>query len=326
MSRMPFDLVMLPPHDDLTRRWAKRLADDVEEVNVTVADDAPAAARALESGAPAAFGTLGAELLRNARGLRWLQAPMAAPPEGYYYRELVDHPVVVTNLRGTYTDHVATSAVGMLLALARNLQIYVRDQLAHRWDGLRDADAVLHLPEATVLIVGLGAIGVEIARLLAPFRCRVIGTDARRQDTPPHVDWMGRAEDLDEVLPSADAVIITVPHTPATYRLIDVDRLTRFKPGALLVNIGRGAVVDIDAVADAINADRLRGVALDVFPTEPLDPAHPLWDMPQALITPHVAAVGPYREDRRYAVLRDNARRFASGEELLNVVDKASWF
>ncbi|MGV9798754.1 D-2-hydroxyacid dehydrogenase [Mycobacterium sp. NPDC003449] len=326
MPADPLPLVVLPPQTDLTRRWARRLAHDVPEVSVIVADDPDAAAGVLTDGAPAAFGTLDRTLLRQAHHLRWLQAPMAAPPAGYFYSELTEHPVVVTNLRGTYADHVATHAVAMLLSLARNLPTYAKHQAAHRWEPVRDLDSVLHLPEAVVLVVGLGAIGSEIARMLAPFGCTVIGTDAKPSNPVPHVGETGGPERIDDYLRRADAVILTVPHTPETENLIDERRLGLMKPGALLVNIGRGPVVDIDALARALHRGNLRGAALDVFPAEPLNQAHPLWDAPGVLLTPHVAAVGPYTEDRRYAVLRDNARRFAAGEPLINVVDKAAWF
>jgi phosphoglycerate dehydrogenase-like enzyme len=319
-------LVILPPQDDLSRRWGRRLATEVPEISVLFPEDEEAAADVLSGGAPAAFGTLPNALLEHATGLQWLQSPMAAPPPGYFYPALAAHPVVVTNLRGTYHDHVATHAVAMLLALGRNLHLYRDLQTAHRWQQLRDPRGILHLPESVVLIVGLGAIGTEIARLIAPFGATVLGTDARLASPPAGVDELAGPAALDDLLPRADAVILTVPHTPQTENLIDRHRLERFKPGALLINIGRGPVVDIDAVAAALSGGRLAGVALDVFPEEPLAAAHPLWDHPGALLTPHVAAVGPYTEDRRFGVLRDNARRFLAGQPLLNVVDKTAWF
>lgn len=319
-------LVMLPPQTELTRRWAARLADDVSRLSVVLAEDDESAAEALNDGAPAAFGTLTPPLLRYAAGLRWLQSPMAAPPAGYFYPALAAHPVVVTNLRGTYHDHVATHAVAMLLTLARNLHLYRDFQSAHRWQQLRDPAGILHLPEAVVLIVGLGAIGAEISRLIAPFGATVLGTDARLSAPPPGVDKFGGPDALDLFLPQADAVILTVPHTPETENLVDDRRLQRFKPGAVLINIGRGPVVDVDAVARALDTGKLRGAALDVYPEEPLAPNHPLWDRPGAILTPHVAAVGPYTEDRRYGVLRDNAKRFLDGQPLVNVVDKSAWY
>jgi phosphoglycerate dehydrogenase-like enzyme len=121
-------------------------------------------------------------------------------------------------------------------------------------------------------------------------------------------------------------VIVTVPHTPHTEGLFDAARLARCAPTALFVNIGRGPTVDLDALADALAQGRLGGAALDVFEPEPLPTDHPLWTRPDVLITPHVAGAGPHADERRFAVLLENARRFVAGRDLINVVDKASWF
>jgi phosphoglycerate dehydrogenase-like enzyme len=323
---MSADLLVLPPQDDVARRWAARLAKEVPDINVIVAADEAEATRVLAAGCPAAYGTMTPALLAAATGLEWLQAPMAAPPAGYFFAELAAHPVVVTNLRGTYTDHVSTHAVALLLALARNLPYYLDRQREAAWAPDKRPETILHLQESTVLVVGLGAVGEYIAGLLRPLGCRIVGTDARREDQPDVVDEMGRPEDLDRYLAEADAVVLTVPHTPETYRLMDERRLRLMKPSALLINIGRGAVVDIDALAAALRGGVIRGAAIDVVPEEPLPADHALWSEPRAIVTPHVAAVGPHADDRRFAVLRENAQRFLAGRELVNVVDKNTWF
>lgn len=323
---MSDDLLVLPPQDEVARRWATRLGKEVPDVNVIVAADEDEAIAVLGNGVRAAFGTLTPRLLEAATGLEWLQAPMAAPPEGYFFPELAAHPVVVTNLRGTYTDHVSTHAVALLLALARNLPYYLRRQVNGSWAPDKREETILHLQESTILIAGLGALGEYIATLIRPLGCRIVGTDARREEKPDAVDEMGGPEDLDAYLADADAVVLTVPHTPDTYKLIDERRLGLMKPSALLVNIGRGAVVDLDALATALRDGVIRGAAIDVVPEEPLPADHPLWSEPRTIVTPHVAAVGPYADDRRFAVVRDNTERFFAGRDLVNVVDKAAWF
>lgn len=323
---MLYELVILPPLSAEVRHWAQRLAEDVPETRVVIADDESAAIDALRTGAAAAVGTMTPNLLSHAPQLRWLQAPVAAPPEGYFFAELAAHPVVVTNLRGVYTDHVATHALALLLSLSRNLHRYARLQADCTWQQITEIDSILHFPQATVLILGLGGVGVEIGKMLQPLGCRVIATDARLSDPPRGMARVGSPEQLDDLLPLADAVVVTVPYTPQTHRLIDERRLALMKPSALLINIGRGKVVDVDAVALALSSGHLRGAAFDVFPNEPLDPDHPLWVDPRAIVTPHVAAVGPFKEDRRYSIVRDNAQRFASGESLLNVVNKEQWY
>ncbi len=318
-------LVMLPPADEFTAPWAQAVAEAAPGLEVIVAADREAALRLLP-GAEAAFGTLDAGLLAHAPRLQWLQAPQAAPPAGYFFDELVAHPVQVTNFRGIYNDHVAIHAVAMLLALARNLHTYMRQQPRAEWTRhLADSD-ILHLPQSTVLVVGVGGIGAEIARQLHAFGARVIGIDPRRTEPCEGLAEIHAPQALDEWLPRADAVVLTLPHTPASEGLIDARRLALMPPHALLVNIGRGATVRLDAVVDALRAQRLGGVALDVFEIEPLPPEHPLWQHPRALLTPHVAVVGPYVPQRRLEVLCDNARRFAAGQPLRNVVDKAAWY
>ena len=313
---MTYRLVVLP---DAPRDHARRLADDLPSVDVVAAEDAEAAALLLV-GAEAAYGTLTPSLLAAAPALRWLQAPQAGPPPEFYFAELVAHPVVVTNLRDTYTDHVATHAVAMLLALARNIPAYAR---ACTWAPIDD---VLHLQRATVLVVGLGAVGTEVARQLGPFGATIIATDARLAQRPAGVAELHPPDALDALLPRADAVVLTVPHTPATDGLMSARRLALLEPSAVLVNVGRGALVDLDVLVGALRAGRPRAAAIDVVPHEPLPDDHPLWTMPQVLITPHVAGVGPETDERRYAVVRDNAERFGAGRPLRNVVDKANRF
>jgi phosphoglycerate dehydrogenase-like enzyme len=318
-------LVMLASEDAPVQAWAPRVAEAAPGLRVSVAHDRADALRLLPQ-ADAAFGTLDAQLLAAARELAWLQAPMAAPPAGYFFPELVAHPAQVTNFRGIYNDHVAIHAVAMLLALARGLPRYMRQQARGEWvRHLADED-VLNLPESTVLVVGVGGIGAEIARMVAAFGARVVGVDPRRTDGPAGVDSMFAPDALDRLLPTADAVILTLPHTPQSEGMFDAARLARMRPHALFVNIGRGATVRLDALVDALRAGRLGGVALDVFEQEPLPADHPLWTEPRALLTPHVAVVGPHIVERRLAVLCDNARRFVAGEPLRNVVDKALWY
>jgi len=276
--------------------------------------------------ADGAFGTLDPQLLARAGRLAWLQAPQAAPPAGYFFPALVAHPVQVTNFRGIYNDHVALHALAMLLALARGLPRYLRQQARAEWlRHLADQD-VLHLPGSTVLVVGVGGIGAEIGRMVRALGATGSGVEPRRAEPSEGMGATPPPAALDALLPLADAVVLTMPHTPETEGLIDARRLSLLRPHALLVNVGRGATVRLEPLVEALREQRLGGAALDVFEQEPLPPGHPLWQEPRALLTPHVAVVGPFIVARRLAVLCDNAQRFASGRPLLNVVDKALWF
>lgn len=173
--------------------------------------------------------------------------------------------------------------------------------------------------------MGVGALGTEIGRLLSAFGVEVTGVDVRPQARPGFVEVLP-VDALDEQLPAADLVILTVPHTPDTEGMIDARRLELLKASAFFVNVGRGPTVQLDALDAALAAGQLRGAALDVFETEPLPADHPLWRRPDVLITPHVAGVGPHEAARRFAVLLENARRFVAGDDLINVVDKSLWF
>jgi phosphoglycerate dehydrogenase-like enzyme len=321
-----FKFVLLPPQSDTTRDWAKRLAEIVPEARVIVAEDAETAAREIVD-AEAAFGWLGSDLLLKARKLRWLQAPQAAPPAGYYYPELTAHSVVVTNFREIFNDHIGAHILAFVLAFARGLHIFIPQQFRREWKkSASESGDVVHLPEATALIVGVGGIGSETARLLAAFGVTVLGTDARRTRAPDGVAELHRPEALDVLLPRADFVILTVPHTPATEGLFDRARFQRMKPTAFFINIGRGMTTKLDDLVTALEADEIAGAALDVYEQEPLPSDHRLWKLPKVLLTPHMAGHGPYLNDRRFQIIVDNCRAFAGGRALRNVVDKSSWF
>lgn len=317
---MSFKLVLLPP--GVQPHWQEAIAEAVPGAEVVVCSRPEDAAEAIVD-ADAAYGTLPPDLLRRADRLRWLQAPAAGPPAGWYYPELVAHPVVVTNFRGIYNDHLATHILAFVLAFARGFQEYIPQQLRREW---RQPAPRVHLPEATALLVGAGGAGGEAARLLAAFGVTVLAVDPRAGAAPEGVAELHRPEALDTLLPRADFVILTAPETPETRGSFDRRRLQRMKPSAILINISRGSIVVLDELVAALKAREIAGAGLDVFEAEPLPMAHPLWTMPGVLITPHVAGDGPYLQERRTEVLLDNCRRFAAGEPLRNVVDKASWF
>jgi phosphoglycerate dehydrogenase-like enzyme len=318
-------LLMLPPQTETTRQWAARVTAALPALRVVVAEDQAQAAREV-AGAEAAFGTISPALLREARSLRWLQAPQAAPPAGYYFGDLVAHPVVVTNFREIYNDHIGAHIMAFVLAFARGLHHYLPLQLRREWKPAPLDTGVVHLPESTALIVGVGGIGSETARLAEAFGVRVIGIDARRRDAPPGVFKLAGPDDLDALLPEADFVILTVPHTPETEGFMHRARFQRMKRGAFFINIGRGMTARLDDLVAALRAGEIAGAALDVFEQEPLPADHPLWTTPNVLITPHTAGYGPYLDERRYEIILDNCRRFLAGQPLRNLVDKARWF
>jgi phosphoglycerate dehydrogenase-like enzyme len=318
-------IVFLPPQRDFSRGWAAAVAAGVPEIDVVVAEGLDDARREIVD-ADAAFGAIPPELLNVAGQLKWLQAPSIAPPAGYYSPELIAHPVTVTNFRGIFNEHIAAHIMAFVLAFARGFHQYFPRQVRHEWAPAPLDTGVVHLPESTALIVGVGGIGAEAAKLCAAFGMRVVGTDARLESPPPGVAELHPPAALDDLLPRADFVILTIPHTPETEGLMNAARFGRMKPSAFFINIGRGKTTRLADLNAALRSGTLAGAGLDVFEEEPLPPDHPLWDAPNVLITPHTAGFGPYLDDRRQAIIVDNARRFVHGEPLRNVVDKAHWF
>jgi phosphoglycerate dehydrogenase-like enzyme len=309
----------------MTRQWARRLRADIPKLDVLEAEDLPTA-EALIGKADAAFGFLPPALLAQASQLRWLQAHQAAPPAGYYYPELIARPVVVTNFREIYNDHLGAHIMALVLAFARDFHTYLPQQRERIWRPRPLDTGVVHLPDATALIVGLGGIGTETARLASAFGMRIVGIDARRTDKPSGVAELHPAHALDEQLPRADFVILTVPHTPKTERMMNRTRFQRMKRSAFFINVGRGKTTRLDDLVDALREGEIAGAGLDVYEDEPLPSEHPLWTMPGVLMTPHTAGYGPYLDERRYAIIVENCRAFLAGGPLRNVVDKANWF
>ncbi len=322
---MTTTLLMLPPQTSITREWARRLAEAQPDLSVIVVENEADAAGAIAR-ADAAFGTVPPALLRSASKLRWIQAPQAAPPAGWYYPELIAHPAVVTNFREIFNDHIGAHIMAFVLAFARGLHQYLPQQSNREWRPAPLDTGVIHLPESTALIVGVGGIGAETARLAAAFGMQVLGVDSRRREVPPGLAELHQEESLDLLLPRADFVILTVPHTPATEGFMNRARFQRMKRSAFFINIGRGMTTHLDDLVAALNAGEIAGAALDVFEHEPLRSDHPLWTIPGVLITPHTAGYGPYLDERRYDILSDNCSRFLAGQPLRNVVDKSSWF
>lgn len=309
----------------MSRTWAEAVAQQVPEMQVVVTESSEDALREMAD-ADAAFGTLTPELVQRATQLKWLQAPAIAPPAGYYFPELQAHPVVVTNFRGIFNDHIAAHIMAFVLALARGLHRYIPLQLRHEWQPDPLDTGVVHLPGSTALIVGVGGIGAETALKCAAFGMRVIGVDARQTVAPEGVSELHPAAELDEVLPRADFVILTIPHTPETEGLMNAARFSLMKRSAFFINIGRGKTTRLADLVAALQAGTIAGAALDVFEQEPLPPEHALWSAPNVLLTPHTAGFGPFLDERRQEIIVDNARRFVRHEALRNVVDKALWF
>ena len=177
----------------------------------------------------------------------------------------------------------------------------------------------------TLLVIGLGGIGSEIARRAAAFGMRVLATDPKVLDRPPFVEELHRPDAFHSLLPRADVVASAVPLTKESRKMIGAKQFAMMKPGVILINVSRGGVVDTDALVEALDSKQVAAAGLDVTDPEPLPKGHPLWSR-NVIITPHSAGQSPGGERRRHEYFRENLRRFAAGEMLLNIVDKKAGY
>jgi phosphoglycerate dehydrogenase-like enzyme len=295
-------------------------------------------------GTDAFLGKITPAMLARADRLRWVQA-FTASLEHYIFPELIEHPCVLTNARGLFGDVIADQVMGYVLCFARNLHTYIRRQVEHRYEPIGGESArvsnlsgpgavnamdraTIYLPSTRMGIIGMGAIGCEIARRALGFGMKVSGVDRfpERVQPPEGVARIGGVGELPELLASSEFVVIAAPHTPETTGWFDARMLANMRADAYLINIGRGAIVVLDDLVNALRARRLAGAALDVYQIEPLPADHPLWDFPNVILTPHTAGYSPVIASRHLATLVENVGRFARGEALINVVDKALWF
>jgi len=302
--------------------WVSRLQEAAPGITLETASSETEAVSKITD-ADAYFGTITPAMLDAARNLRWIQTPMAGL-ERYFFPALIEHPVVVTNMRGIFHDMIPDHVMGYILCFARDIHTSIRRQLERQWTP--HELQVVHLPGATLGIMGLGGIGYGVAQRAAPHGMRIIAVDPRRENKPPEVAELWKADRLDDMLAQADFVAVCAPETPETRSLFNASKFARMKPSAFFINVGRGRVVQLDPLVDALRRKQIAGAALDVFEQEPLPSDHPLWAMNNVIITPHSAGFSAHGHDRRVDVLAENLRRFTGGQALNNVVDKASGY
>lgn len=324
--------------DDDRLLQLKAVAGQLSIVNATTDAEAIAEMRS----ADAFFGKITPELLAEAEQLRWVQSPTASL-EHYLFPELVEHPCQLTNMRGLFYDVIADHVFAYILAFARRLHLYLRQQLRADWSPIGGEEerstfalgpshvtamdrAHLHLSDCTLGIVGLGSIGAEVARRGKAFSMRVIAVDPDVDECPNQVDQLSSLDGLEDLLAESDFVVIAAPHTPETEGMFSSREFQLMKNDGYLINIGRGVIVKLDALADALREGHIAGAALDVFETEPLPADHPLWAMENVLITPHVAACSPHIASRHFETLCHNVQQFVADKPLTNITNKQKWY
>ena len=264
----------------------------------------------------------------SAARLRWIQLT-AAGVGGVLFPELVESPVIVTNARGLHAVSMAEHALGVILMFARKLHLARDAQSRHHWsqdEQWAEPPPFGQIAGSTLGIVGFGAVGralAERARALGP-RVLAVRRHPAADPAPAHEQW--GPERLPDLLQRSDWVVLAAPLTPATRGIIGRAELALMPRHAILVNLGRGALIDESALTETLAAGRIAGAALDVFQEEPLPEASPLWAMPQVIATPHVSGLGPRFWERTCDLFAGNLRRWLAGEPLENVVDKRAGY
>jgi D-2-hydroxyacid dehydrogenase (NADP+) len=269
------------------------------------------------------------DLFPSLARLRWVQSP-AVGVGSLLFPEMLASPVILTSARGIRARAIAEHVIGVTIALARQLPAVLRFQVAHRWgqDSLEGkSTSIMTINGRRMGIVGLGSIGIEIARLAAPLGMKVTGIRRHAEGPLPEgVDEILPPERLDELLARSDVVVLAAPLTPATRGLIGQKQVAAMKRGAFLVNIGRGKLIVDEAIVEGLRSGHLGGAALDVFTHEPLDAGSPYWDLPNVIVTPHTSGAMQDYWTPLVALFSENLRRFERGDPLLNVVDKSSGY
>lgn len=265
------------------------------------------------------LGNVKPELLQEADDLLWIQTSSAGVEE-YLRPGTLREGVLLTNCTGAYGLAISEHMLGMLLEIFKKLELYRDAQKKEQWASLGSVRSVLG---STVLVLGMGDIGGEFARRCKALGAKVIGVRRKNLEKPDYADEVRLIEDLDALLPQADVVAVTLPGTEATKGMLSRERIGRMKDGAVLLNVGRGYIVDTEALCDALESGKLSGAGLDVTEPEPLPAGHRLWQIPTAVVTPHISGFYHLREtyERILAICAGNLGRFLRGEPLENQID-----
>ena len=315
----PFDLWRAPDW------FAERVRQEFPDVQVVRLDDYKTLTREIADTDVLMSWSITAEQLAAASRLKWIHSPAAAVHR-LMIPELQRSNITITSARGLHGPVVAEHVIALVLAMAKRLPSAMRYQQRALWGQellWNEKPRPREIAGATLGLVGLGSIGLEVARRAAAMDMQVIAVRGRKGgEEAPFVNQVYGPEELDRVLEAADYVVLAAPVTSQTKEMINAARLAKMKKDAYLINVARGALIDEPALVNALRQGVIAGAALDVFEHEPLAPESPLWGMENALITPHSAAMTEKLWDRHFDLLSKNLRAFLAGQPLLGVVDK----
>lgn len=270
--------------------------------------------------ADAIIGFCDGQLVDVAARLNWVQIYWAGAEDCLSRERIGSGDVVLTNMQKMSSPVIAEHAIAMMMSLARHLPQFVNAMDDGAWERADDLDGMMSIAGKKLLVVGLGGIGTEVARLGAALGMRVSATRNSSRSAPDYVEYVGLSHELLALAAEADVVVNALPLTEDTQDLFDAEFFTAVKPGAIFVNVGRGQTVVTSELIRALESGRIGAAGLDVTEPEPLPSDSPLWQRDDVIITPHVAGTGGERE-RHQILLLENLRRYVAGDSLLNVVD-----
>jgi phosphoglycerate dehydrogenase-like enzyme len=307
----------------------QRLRERFPEVSFTHALSEAEAEAAIETVDVALASRITRSMAERAPRLRWVHSTAAAVANLLPLREFAARGILVSNSRGIQAAPIAEHVIGGLLVLSRRFNRMLEAQQNRQWiqSELTDDAWPWSLRGRAMTIVGFGTIGQEVARRAHAFGMRVTGVRRRvDQEIPPFVEKVIGPNQLTEGLRGCDVLVISAPFVPETDRLIQAEHIELLNPGAIIINVARGRIIDEPALLAGLQSGRLGGAVLDVFEKEPLDPSSPLWTLPNVIISPHSAGVRPDHWDEVIDLFSENLRRFQRGEALLNLVNSEAGY
>ena len=283
-------------------------------------------AQALAGNVDAVIGACTAGILEAGKSIRWVQVFNAGVESCVGIPAVKERGILVTNMQRIMGPVIAEHVIAMMMGLARGLHAFIPAQVQREWRRDAAAGKMAVVEGKTMLVVGLGGIGSEIARRGHALGMRVIATRASGRTGPDFVSYVGLPDELHKLASEADVVVNATPLTPQTTNIFDAAFFAKMKPTAYFINIGRGRSVVTSALVDALSKGSIAGAGLDVTEPEPLPSDHPLWTLPNVIITPHVASSSDLGTGARMEVVEENVRRYASGDRMLSTVDVAKGY
>lgn len=315
--------------------WISKVAPGVQFVSFKTADEAIQSGELQDAQAVLGIGCSPEFIFAFGPDTHWTQSSSSGVERCFYsngnesiraHQLMQERGTVLTSQRGVNSIAISEHALSLMLALIQGVDIHIRRQDKGIWgrtftDRVKDPHIDWELDGRTLLIAGLGTIGIEIARRANALGMRVIATRNSSRDGPDFVDYVGLAHELNDLAAQADVVIAQLPLTEATYKIFNAEFFEIMKPSAYFINMGRGGHVVNDDLVDALRQHKIAGAALEALEPEPLPPGHPLWTLPRVIITPHVSDYSDKHEDTVWQLYRENLRRYIAGDKLLNVID-----